>query len=62
MAGIALTQRDLAATRTRLQAWFEHGFTGATVVSELRAANKRRGLVEREPRSPPRSAGTQSST
>ena len=43
MAGIALTQRDLAATRTRLRAWFEHRFAGEAVVSELRAANKAAG-------------------
>ena len=43
MAGIALTQRDLAATRTQLQAWFERRFTGDAVVSELRAANKAAG-------------------
>ena len=43
MAGIALTQRDLVATRAQLQAWFEHRFTGEAVVSELRAANKAAG-------------------
>jgi aminoglycoside phosphotransferase (APT) family kinase protein len=43
MAGIALNPRDLAATRTQLQAWFEHRFTGDAVVSELRAANKAAG-------------------
>ena len=43
MAGIALTQRDLADTRTRLQAWFEHRFTGEAAVSGLRAANKAAG-------------------
>ena len=42
MAGIALTQRDLAATRTRLRAWFEHRFAGEAVVS-VRAANKAAG-------------------
>ena len=41
--GIALTQRDLAATRGQLQAWFEHRFTGKAAVSELRAANKAAG-------------------
>jgi aminoglycoside phosphotransferase (APT) family kinase protein len=43
MAGIALTQRDLAATRMRLQAWFEHRFAATATVSELRAANKAAG-------------------
>ncbi len=43
MAGIALTRRDLAATRTQLQAWFGHRFTGEAQVSELRAANKAAG-------------------
>ncbi len=43
MAGIALTQRDLAATRAQLQAWFGHRFTGEAEVSELRAANKAAG-------------------
>ena len=43
MAGIALDQRDLVATRRQLQAWFEHRFTGEAVVSELRAANKAAG-------------------
>jgi hypothetical protein len=28
MAGIALTQRDLATTRSQLQAWFGHRFAG----------------------------------
>ena len=43
MAGIALTRRDLAATRAQLQAWFAHRFTGEAVVSELRPANKAAG-------------------
>ncbi|MGZ6778802.1 MAG: phosphotransferase family protein, partial [Mycobacterium sp.] len=43
MPGIARTQRDLAATRTRLEAWFAHRFTGAAAVSDLRAANKAAG-------------------
>jgi aminoglycoside phosphotransferase (APT) family kinase protein len=43
MAGIALTQRDLATTRTQLQAWFGHRFAGQAEVSELRAANKAAG-------------------
>ena len=43
MAGIALTRRDLTATRTQLQAWFEHRFAGPSAVSELRDANKAAG-------------------
>ncbi|MGA8333074.1 MAG: phosphotransferase family protein, partial [Mycobacterium sp.] len=38
-----MTQRDLAATRTRLQEWFAHRSTGHAVVSDLRAANKAAG-------------------
>jgi aminoglycoside phosphotransferase (APT) family kinase protein len=39
-----MTQRDLAATRTQLQAWFEHRFAGQpVVVSDLRAANRAAG-------------------
>jgi aminoglycoside phosphotransferase (APT) family kinase protein len=43
MAGISLVQRDLAATRAQLQAWFEHKFPGEAAVSELRAANRAAG-------------------
>jgi len=43
MAGITLAQRDLAATRAQLQAWFEHRFHGEAAVSELRAANRAAG-------------------
>lgn len=43
MAGISLVQRDLAATREQLQAWFAHRFGGAAEVSELRAANRAAG-------------------
>jgi aminoglycoside phosphotransferase (APT) family kinase protein len=43
MAGIALVQRDLAATRQQLQSWFEHEFGGKTTVSDLRAANRAAG-------------------
>src|SRR5689334_397575 len=43
MAGIALKQRDLTATRTQLQAWFEHRFSGDAMVSELTAANRAAG-------------------
>jgi aminoglycoside phosphotransferase (APT) family kinase protein len=43
MAGIALVQRDLADTRARLEAWFEHRFGAAAAVSELRAANRAAG-------------------
>ncbi len=43
MAGIALTQRDLVATRAQLQAWLEHRFAAPAVVSELRAANRAAG-------------------
>ena len=43
MVGISLVQRDLAATRDQLQAWFEHRFGGEAVVSELRAANRAAG-------------------
>ena len=39
-----MTQRDLAATRTQLLAWFAHRFAGRpVVVSDLRAANKAAG-------------------
>jgi aminoglycoside phosphotransferase (APT) family kinase protein len=43
MAGIALSQRDLAATRQQLESWFEHRFGAKTAVSELRAANRAAG-------------------
>ena len=43
MAGITLVQRDLAATRVQLQAWFENRFAAEAVVSELRAANRAAG-------------------
>jgi aminoglycoside phosphotransferase (APT) family kinase protein len=43
MAGIALVQRDLAATRQQLQTWFEHKFGGTTEVSDLHAANRASG-------------------
>jgi aminoglycoside phosphotransferase (APT) family kinase protein len=43
MAGIALVQRDLAAARSRLEAWFEHRFGHKTAVSDLRAANRAAG-------------------
>ena len=43
MAGIALVQRDLAATRQQLESWFEHRFGQKTAVSELRAANRAAG-------------------
>jgi aminoglycoside phosphotransferase (APT) family kinase protein len=43
MAGITLAQRDLAATRRQLHAWFEHRFHGEAAVSELRAANRAAG-------------------
>jgi hypothetical protein len=37
MAGITLAQRDLAETRARLEAWFQHRFGDESAVSELRA-------------------------
>lgn len=43
MAGISIVQRDLAATREQLQKWFEHRFSGAVIVSDLRAANRAAG-------------------
>lgn len=43
MAGIALVQRDLAATRVQLEAWFGHKFGGTAAVSDLRAANRAAG-------------------
>jgi aminoglycoside phosphotransferase (APT) family kinase protein len=43
MAGIALVRRDLAATRNRLELWFEHRFDTLTTLSELRAANRAAG-------------------
>jgi len=43
MAGISLVQRDLAATRSQLQLWFEHRFRASAVVSELSAANRAAG-------------------
>lgn len=43
MAGITLTQRDLAATREQLERWFEHRLGKPTTVSELRAANRAAG-------------------
>jgi aminoglycoside phosphotransferase (APT) family kinase protein len=43
MAGIALTRRDLAATRAQLQVWFQHRFGAEAVLSELQAANRAAG-------------------
>ena len=43
MVGISLVQRDVAATRAQLQAWFAHRFGGDVLVSELRAANRAAG-------------------
>ena len=43
MAGIALVQRDLTATRAQLEFWFEHRFGAKTAVSELSAANRAAG-------------------
>ncbi|MCV7282649.1 phosphotransferase family protein [Mycolicibacterium flavescens] len=43
MAGIALVQRDLAATRDRLRDWFAAQTDGEVAVSELRAANRSAG-------------------
>lgn len=43
MAGITLTQRDLAETRSGLQAWWDRGFGPGSAVSELRAANRATG-------------------
>ncbi|HWS92705.1 MAG TPA: phosphotransferase family protein [Mycobacterium sp.] len=43
MAGIALVQRDLGATRQQLESWFEHEFGDKTTVSDLRAANRAAG-------------------
>lgn len=43
MAGITLAQRDLAATRDRLQAWFRHRWGNDTTLSELRPANRAAG-------------------
>jgi aminoglycoside phosphotransferase (APT) family kinase protein len=43
MAGISLVQRDLAATRAQLQAWFAHRFNAPAELSELRAANRAAG-------------------
>lgn len=43
MAGIALGQRDLAATRVQLEAWFGHRFGSGAAVGELRPANRAAG-------------------
>jgi aminoglycoside phosphotransferase (APT) family kinase protein len=43
MAGIALVQRDLAATRVQLEAWFGQKFNCTATVSDLRAANRAAG-------------------
>ncbi|MGV0793585.1 phosphotransferase family protein [Mycolicibacterium sp. XJ1819] len=43
MAGITLGTRDLAATRSRLQAWFAHRFAAEATLSELRTANRAAG-------------------
>ncbi len=43
MAGITLAQRDLAETRERLEAWFQHRFGDETAVSELQVANRAAG-------------------
>ena len=43
MAGIALVQRDLADTRSRLETWFSHRFQADAEVSELAAANRAAG-------------------
>jgi aminoglycoside phosphotransferase (APT) family kinase protein len=43
MAGITLAQRDLADTRERLEAWFQHRFGDEAAVSELRLANRAAG-------------------
>lgn len=43
MAGIALVQRDLAATRVQLEAWFGRKFGCTAAVSDLRAANRAAG-------------------
>jgi aminoglycoside phosphotransferase (APT) family kinase protein len=43
MAGITLAQRDLAATRDRLEAWFKHRTGDDTTLSELRPANRAAG-------------------
>jgi len=43
MAGLSLGQRDLAATRAQLGAWFEHGFGAAVDIGELRPANRAAG-------------------
>ena len=43
MAGLSLGQRDLAATRAQLGAWFEHRFGAAVDIGELRPANRAAG-------------------
>ena len=43
MAGITLAQRDLAETRKRLEAWFQHRFGDEAAVSELHVANRAAG-------------------
>lgn len=43
MAGIALVQRDLTATRAQLRDWFVHRYGDDVAVSELRAANRAAG-------------------
>jgi aminoglycoside phosphotransferase (APT) family kinase protein len=43
MAGITLVKRDLAETRARLEAWFQHRSGGDTALSELRIANRAAG-------------------
>lgn len=43
MAGIALSQRDLTATREQLGQWYEHRFDTTAAVSELRPANQASG-------------------
>lgn len=43
MAGLSLRQRDLAATRTQLGAWFEHKFGAPVDIGELSPANRAAG-------------------
>jgi len=43
MAGLPLGQRDLAATRAQLGAWFEHRFGAAVDIGELCPANRAAG-------------------
>ena len=62
MAGITLAQRDLAETRERLEAWFQHRFGDEAAVSELRAANRAAGWSSESLAFTAKSTGRQTNT